>query len=152
MTQLFDRLVNFYESINWEVEKIPNETILSVTYGGENGQWVFVASTDEENGLIVMFARVPESCPKEKFNVMSEFFDRANFGMTHGAWVMDRRDGEMRYRVGVDLETMDVGSPYIKELTLYTNLTMEKYLPAIQAILRDQVTAEEAFEQVFPNS
>lgn len=150
MTKLFDQLLNFYQRINWPIEQVPNEMIISTTYGGNNGQWVFVASSDEINGIIIMFARSPEPCPPEKYPVMSEFLEISNFGMTHGAWVMDRSDGEIRYRVGVDMGDMELTNEYLRSLTLYTNLTMERYLPGLRAIIEDGKSAKEAFKIVFP--
>ena len=150
MSTLFNQLVDFYETIQWPMEQVPNETIISTTYGGKNGQWVFVASTDEPNGIVILFARAPKVCPPDKFMVMSEFLERVNFGMTHGAWVMDRSDGEIRYRVGVDMGTMPLTHTYLRSLTHYTNLTMAHYLPALQLIIQDGGSAQDAYAIVFP--
>ncbi len=151
MNKLFKQMAAFYESINWPMEQIPDNTILSITYAGKIEQWVFVASTDEDNGIVVMFARAPMSCPPEKYAVMSEFLERANFGMTHGAWVMDRRDGEIRYRLGVDMNGLGLTHDYLRDMTLYTNMTMDQYLPGLHAIIDSGASAQEAFTLVFPD-
>lgn len=146
---LFDQLVSFYQSIHWEMAQVPNETILSTTYGGKNGQWVFVASSDEPHGVITLFARFPESCPAEKYAVMTDFLNRANFGMTHGAWVMDRNDGEIRYRVGIDMSGLELTNTCLKNMTLHTNLTMERYLPGLYAVIQDGKSAKAAYDIIF---
>lgn len=150
MSGLFNQLVAFYESINWPMEQVGGDTILSITYAGESEQWVFVASTDETNGIVVMFARSPLACPPDKYEIMSEFLERANFGMTHGAWVMDRTDGEIRYRVGVDLNGLELTDESLRNLTLYTNMTMDHYLPGLHAVVEGGASAQEAFAAVFP--
>lgn len=150
MSQLFDRLLSFYEKLGWPMQQVPNNTILSVWYRGDNAQWDFIASSDESNKIITMFARVPEVCPSEKFSTMSEFLEKANFGMTHGAWVMDRRDGEIRYRVGVDVGKIEINDDFLEALTLYTNFTMNYYLEALFAIIKEGASAQEAFSIVFP--
>ena len=134
------------------MEQVPNNTILSVWYRGDTAQWDFIASSDESNKIITMFARVPEVCPPEKFSTMSEFLEKANFGMTHGAWVMDRRDGEIRYRVGVDVSKIEINDDFLEGITLYTNLTMNYYLQAIFAIIKEGVSAQQAFKIVFPEN
>ncbi|MEM6611761.1 MAG: hypothetical protein AAF652_05800 [Cyanobacteria bacterium P01_C01_bin.72] len=146
---LFDKLVSYYQSIAWQMVRVPNETIISTTYQGKNSSWVFVATSDEPRGIIVLFARYPETCSAEKYSVVSEFLERANFGMTHGAWVMDRHDGEIRYRVGVDMENMKLTNEYIQSLTTYTNMTMEYYLPGIQAILSKNFSPQQAWQMIF---
>ncbi|MEM7762054.1 MAG: hypothetical protein AAF298_28650 [Cyanobacteria bacterium P01_A01_bin.40] len=148
---LFDKLVAYYQSIAWQMVRVPNETIISTTYQGKNGSWVFVATSDEPHGIIVLFARYPETCPAEKYTVVSEFLERANFGMTHGAWVMDRHDGEIRYRVGVDMGNMELTDEYIQSLTTYTNMTMEYYLPGLEAVINQDLDVQKAWKLIFPN-
>lgn len=152
MSKLFNKLVKFYEKIGWPMKQVPNNTILAVWYRGDTAQWDFIASSDESNKIITMFARVPEVCPGEKFSTMSEFLEKANFGMTHGAWVMDRRDGEIRYRVGVDVSKIEINDDFLEGITLYTNLTMNNYLQAIFAIIKEGFSAQQAFNIVFPEN
>jgi hypothetical protein len=143
---LYDKLLEIYKDIGWEMEQNPNDSILSVTYAGNNAEWIFVATTDEPNKIVVMFARLPYVCPPEKCAELSVFIDKVNFGMSHGAWVMDRKDGEVRFRVGVDLGTMELTFEYIRSLTLYTNMTMEYYLSGIRSIIMEDKNAQEAFD------
>ncbi|RME79438.1 MAG: hypothetical protein D6784_00705, partial [Chloroflexi bacterium] len=149
MAQLFDRMVAFYQRINWPMTAVPDETILSVTYQGDRGQWVFVASVDEPRSTVTMFARAPLSCPPEKFCDLAEFIERANFGMTHGAWVVDRRDGEIRFRVGIDMTGLELTDTCLQNMTIYTNLTMDFYLPGLRALLEEGMSPEAAYNLVF---
>jgi hypothetical protein len=151
MGKQFDAIIAFYnDKMGWPMEESPENAILSVTYQGKHGQWVFVASMDEANGTITLFTRFPESCPRDRFSVMSEFLEKANFGMTHGAWVMDRSDGEIRYRLGVDINGIQLTDELLQNMTLYTNLTMDTYWMGLKSILKQECSASEAFLQVFP--
>lgn len=149
MSRLFDKLVSFYEKLGWPMQPVPNNTILAVLYRGDNAQWDFIASSDEDNQIITLFARFPEACPPEKYPTLSEFLEKANFGMAHGAWVMDRQDGEIRYRVGVDVSKLEINDAFLESLTVYTNLTMDYYLEAILAILHQGLSAQQAYNLVF---
>ena len=148
---LFSQLVDFYQDIGFPMTHAEGTTILSARYQGKNALWTFIASSDEDNRILIMFARAPEPCPPERMAEMSAFLERSNFGMTHGAWVMDRDDGEIRFRVGVDLQHLQLYDDYIRSLTLYTNGTMDHYVNGLQAIIKDQKSAKEAFRMVFPN-
>lgn len=150
MSMLFERLKAFYEVSGWPMEQVAGSTILSTTYAGERGEWVFVASTDERTDTTTLFARAPLSCPESCFDTMSELLERANFGMTHGAWVMDRTDGEIRFRVGTDLSGLELTNEHLRSLTLYTNLTMNHYLPSLKAVIEEGSTAAEAYALAFP--
>lgn len=151
MESLFERMIAGYHSKTWQMSQLNTEdTILVTEYQGYHGQWMFFASTDEVNQLIIMFARTPESCPLEKRLIMSEFIDRANFRMTHGAWLLDHRDGEMRYRLGIDMGEMELTPQYLQDVSYYVNMTMDAYLPGIRAIIAGEADAIQACHMVFP--
>jgi hypothetical protein len=151
MDSRFEQLIQFYDqTMGWPMEVDRDNQILSVRYKGNNAQWIFVASSDANSETITMFARSPEACPSSHFNTMSEFLERSNFGMTHGAWVMDRQDGEIRYRVGVDVGKLEITDAFLQGLTIYTNMTMDHYLPGIQAIIQNNCSSEQAYAIVFP--
>lgn len=147
---LFDEMAAFYQKASWPMEKIggENDTIMATNYKGTHGSWLFFAMSDEENRIIILFARAPEVCPPEKVEAVSHFLELANFKITHGAWIMDRSDGEIRYRVGVDMADMELTDNYLRDLSYYTNMTMDTYLPGLRSILKEGKSAREAFETV----
>ena len=147
-SMIFEKVSAIYANIGWEMTKVPDDNILSIIYGGQAENWTFVVTTDEANGLFVMFARAPFVCPADKMNELGLLLEKANFNITHGAWVMDRSDGEVRFRLGIDLGGIALTKAYIKNLTAYTNLTMEHYLPALRAIVDVGRSAVEAMEMV----
>ena len=147
---LFTRLVEFYKHIEWPMVQVPNETVLSTTYQGRNGQWVFVVSANDPQANVAMFSRVPQTCPPERLDAIAAFFTRINFGLLIGAWVIDTSDGEMRFRVGQDAKAIDLSIEVLQRLTLYTVMTMDHYLPAIEAVLKGEATTQQAYEIVFP--
>ncbi|MBT3219004.1 MAG: hypothetical protein HN348_07930 [Proteobacteria bacterium] len=149
MGKLFDQLVGFYEKAEWPMGQVPNEAIISTQYSGDNGQWVFVVSCDEELGTIVMFSRGPLECPPDKLGLLIEFFARVNFGMSVGAWVVDFSDGEIRFRVGLDAKVIDVSDAQLQRMTMYTVMTMDHYLPGLMALLNGEADVGQAYDLVF---
>lgn len=147
---LFEKMVAFYKKASWPMEKIGEDsnTIMATNYKGNQGNWLFFAMSDEQNKIIILFARAPEACPPEKVNALSHFFEIVNFKMTHGAWIMDRTDGEIRYRLGVDMGEMELTDDYLRDLSYYVNMTMDTYLPALRSIFNDGKSAREAFETI----
>lgn len=150
MNPLFDTLVAFYSTIDWPMSQVPGQTILSTTYSGQQQQWVFVASSDEAHQAIVMFSRAPLECPEDRIHEVLRLFNHANFAITMGAWVLDPGDGEIRFRVGIDVHDVPVTPELLRRLTLYTVMTMEHYLPGLQGLLSGELDAEEAWTRIFP--
>lgn len=152
MAELFDRLVAFYDEAGWPMVQVPNETILSTTYQGERGQWVFVSSCHEEHGTVTMFSRGPAPAPPERHDELLRLFNQVNFGLTHGAWVLDPTDGEIRFRVGADLRGGTPSDEALQRMTLFTVLTMDQAIPALEALLAGKVDAAGAFQMLFDSA
>jgi hypothetical protein len=151
MDNQFDLLLKFYEEVmGWPMDIDRTNNLMSIRYQGNQAQWVFVASNDVRSETITFFARFPEVCPSHCFNAMSEFLERSNFGMTHGAWVMDRQDGEIRYRVGMDVGSTEINDDLLRSLTTYTNMTIDYYFEGLMGIIKNNLSVEEAFSIVFP--
>lgn len=144
MGQLFDELVAFFRKMGWPVNQVPDHPILSFTYEGGTGTWVFVASVAEETRIVTMFSRAPVACPPERMPAMCEFIVRANYGMTHGNFDMDHADGEIRYRTGVDLAGYAMNHDNLVAMARYNLASMDVYLPAIQAVIQGTHTPEAA--------
>ncbi len=79
---------------------------------------------------------------------MTEFINRANFGMIIGNFELDLGDGEVRYKTSVDLEGVDIQANMLRNL-LYANvLTMDKYFTGLMRVTYGGITAEEAIREI----
>jgi hypothetical protein len=83
---------------------------------------------------------------------MVDFFNRVNFGMSHGAWILDVSDGEIRFRVGVDLAGRDITGDELGAITNYVNTVMGATLPALRALIAGSATPDSAMSMVFGSS
>lgn len=135
MTPLYDQVEAFYAKGGWPTERVPDETILSLTYQGNNAQWVFVAVVDEEAGSVTLFSRAPASCPAERRSEMLVLLNRINVGLPLGAWTLDPDDGEIRMRVGLDTMGTPLTDAWMQRATMLTLVTMDYYLPAMKAVV-----------------
>ena len=64
---------------------------------------------------------------KEYFNKVSEYLHRANYGLQNGNFEMDYRDGEVRYKVYIIFEDVDISIRMIKKSILIGMAMFIKY-------------------------
>ena len=152
MSRIFDQMMTLFSYAEWSLDVVPDTTIASVTFQSGDDNWVFVASTNEELRTMTFFARGPETCPPDRVADMLDFFNRANFGMSHGAWILDVNDGEIRYRVGVDLAGRDLTGDELGAIANYINTVMGATLPALRGLINGTATPDRAMAMVFGNS
>lgn len=148
MTPILDTVKAFFETDQWAFYQVPGQPFLFVEFQGKNGQWKGLAQVDDEHAQFVFYSISPISAPQRHVASMAEFLTRANFGMLIGNFEIDLEDGQIRFKTSIDVEGSQLDAAMVKRL-VYTNvLTMDKYLPGIQAIINDDVGPEEAIAQI----
>ncbi|WP_017663719.1 YbjN domain-containing protein [Baaleninema simplex] len=145
---LLAALVLFLTEDDWSFTRIENERAVKLRFSGDNGTWKCIGRVREEDEQLLIYSLAPLKVPPEKRPAIAELLTRANYGMVIGNFEMDYSDGEIRYKTSIDVEGSQLDNALIKQL-LYTNLLMmDKYLPAIEAVINGEQTPEEAIALV----
>jgi hypothetical protein len=147
-TSLFKTLINFFLEDDWTFTKIEGETSLKTGFRGENGQWNCYAMVKEDRQQLVFYSVYPVNIPEDKRLTIAEFITRANYGMIMGNFEMDFEDGEVRYKTSIDVEGDSLSFALIKRLIYSNVLTFDDYIPGIEAIINDNLSAKEAIIKV----
>jgi len=120
---------------------------LGIRFQGVQGEWLSVVIVREEIQEVVFYSVAPHSVPTERRADVAEFLMRANYGLAIGNFEMDFDDGEVRFRTGLDVEN-DRLSPALLKSLMYSNwVTLDRYLPGLEAVIAGQVSPANAVEQ-----
>ncbi len=100
------------------------------------------------NNGIVCLTVPPMGADENNMTQVNEFITRANYGLNHGNFELDFRDGEIRYKTslicGKEIPTFE----QIKEL-LYINIMMiERYGNGLAEVMFGMSTPEEAIRKI----
>ncbi|MBW4520180.1 MAG: YbjN domain-containing protein [Scytolyngbya sp. HA4215-MV1] len=139
---LLEQVIHFFTQDDWSFSKPQGESYLQLAFQGKNGAWTCYAQAREEKQQFVFYSVAAIKTPEDKRQPVSEFLAHANYGMIIGNFELDFNDGEIRYKTSIDVEGDRLTPALIKQL-VYTNvLTMDQYLPGIQAVLEGTAPAE----------
>ena len=145
---LRDLVIKFFQREEWQFSVTKNPDILRVACEGESLQWYCYAQIDEAEQRFAFYSVCPYQASPGKLAKMAEYTSRANYGMTIGNFELDFADGEIRYKTSMDFQDNQPTIGSISQL-VYTNiLMMERYLPGILAIVKQDVAAERAIEAI----
>ena len=87
-------------------------------------------------------------CLPEKRTAVAEFITRANYGMRVGNFEMDFNDGEVRFKISVDVDNHELTQALVSN-HVYANVwTMDRYLPGLFAVVYSDISPLEALEKV----
>jgi hypothetical protein len=145
---IFEQIINFFTQDDWEYKKIQGESTLLLAFQGKNGTWTCYAKARVQQQQFAFYSICPIDVPETKYLAVAEFIARANSGMIIGNFELDFTDGEIRYKISIDVEGASLTFPQIKRL-VYTNVTMmDEYLPGIRSVIDGDAEPKDAIAQI----
>jgi hypothetical protein len=148
---LFDEVARFFVQNNWLLHPIPQQTIFSMNFQGQHGTFECYAETIEPKKQFVFYSICPVKISEAKRSTIAEWVTRTNWHLVMGNFDLNFDQGSLRYRSSIELES-DRFNAALSELikrVAYTNvIMMDKHLPAIMAIVQENLTAIEAMNLV----
>lgn len=144
---IFQVIVSFFQEEEWTFKQLDN-SMLHLLFQGKNGQFNCYARAREAQQQFIFYSLCPVKVPQKKRKQLGEFVCRANFGMIIGNFELDFNTGEIRYKTSIDIKDSFLTEETLKQL-VYTNvLTMDQYLPGVEAVLSSKTSPEEAIAQI----
>jgi hypothetical protein len=68
--------------------------------------------------------------------------------LTIGNFEMDFTDGEIRFKTSLNVTNTELTDDLIRPVVYFNLALMDRYWPALAAVLEDRATPQQAFEQV----
>ena len=147
-SQMWDAVVEFFTKDGWYCVQTEGKPILNTTFSSDCGDFICVAKVREEQSQFVFYTGFPTKVPSEKRLAISELLTRANYGMVAGNFEMDMEDGEVFHKISIDVESDRLTSALVENMVYPSVFTMEKYFPAIMAVLYADVLPIDAISKV----
>ncbi len=104
-------------------------------YSGRNGQYDCWFQERPNEKQLMFYCRAPLNATENARMAIAEFFTLANYGMVVGNFELDLSDGEMRYKVSVDAEGIELTTGFLKNFCYTSVVSMDRYLPGIMKVL-----------------
>ena len=145
---IYDVMSEFFRDQEFTVRPVGDDPILVMNVRGEHSEWRCYAEAHEEYNRFRFFSVLQVFVPEEKRAVMAEFLTRANYGLPIGAFEMDYRDGEIRFRTSTDLTELRPTKIHIQN-TVFPNLMMvDLYYQGIMSIVYSDTTPAQAIAEI----
>lgn len=135
MGQLFDIVTRHLEADEWNYETIPDTTIARCGVKAKNASYRIIIQTLEEQLQTVVYVVYPNAVPEGMRAIIAEFATRANYGMRIGNFELDMDDGELRYKVSVDVEGSSLTERAVELMISAAVSTADRYYPGVMNVL-----------------
>ncbi|WP_137294797.1 hypothetical protein [Nocardioides dongxiaopingii] len=144
---------------DWPVTEMEDGNGYAVDVEGSAGAWSALVLADDENLVFCFYSLSPVDVPEgdeAAMQRMSEFVDRANLGLVAATFELDRDNGEVRLRTGLELATLPAEilvqdgflDAVVLDLSAANIGVMDKYLSGLVATVMSDVPVAEIVAQV----
>jgi len=104
---------------------------------------VWIASY-EDSERVVVASLYPALVPPALRDAAAEYLHRVNIGLILGGFDLDYESGAVRFRTGVDLESVTHLGPILKN-TFYSNIiSADRYFPGLAKVLEAGIAPRDA--------
>lgn len=136
-------------SRNYQVQP-PREdgsTIISLTLTGHNSSFRTFIDVKVPQDRMLVFVESPVKVPEgEKRTRVAELLMRINYTLALGNFEIDFRDGEVRYRMAIDVEGSALSLQMVETNIMVSAACLDRYFPAIMSVTYGNVEPLKAFE------
>jgi hypothetical protein len=146
MGRIYDELLKFFE--DWSFMQNDEQTFLKIPYVGNAGAWNCFAQALEEPEQLVVYSVYPANATTELRPALAELITRLNYGLIMGNFEMDYGDGEVRFKTSLDVKQTALTADLIRPVVYFNVALMDRYFPALAAVVEQRATPREAFEMV----
>lgn len=151
MARIFDGIRSFLRT-HFEAQDLEREgddDMISFRLEDEDGnEWGCLALADEQSEQAIFYSVVLETAPPEHRPEVMKFVTLANYGMQVGNFELDLEDGEVRFKTSVDVEGVELGEGLLRNMVELNILMMGLYHDGLVAVMRGQMTADEAIAEI----
>lgn len=146
--KLFAVLVSYLWEGGWRHQVLEDETGVRMTVEGRNGTWLTVVLVREEEEQVLVYSIASFLVPEARRRDMAELLTRANFNMVIGNFELGYDSGEVRFKTSLDVEGSLLDAALLERLIDVNLAMMDRYLPAVTAVLEGTASPSQATEQI----
>lgn len=143
--QTFETMLAFFKQHDFDVQVMESEQLIRLFFRGRNGSYLCFAKVVQECVIfrVVGQAAIPAAT---RINV-AELFTRANYGLLVGNFQLDFSDGEIGFKIGIDIEETEFTIAMMSNLVSNGITMMDRFTPTIMSVVYGGVTPETALQE-----
>uniref|UniRef100_A0A7S3L478 YbjN domain-containing protein n=1 Tax=Amphora coffeiformis TaxID=265554 RepID=A0A7S3L478_9STRA len=136
------------EGLTYDTHSTKEEaTVLTMFLTGKSASFKTYLEVREDQKRVFTYVESPIKVPAMKRSAAAEFLMRCNYSMALGNFEVDFRDGEVRFRNGIDVEGGVLSVEMVRQLILLSAATMDRFFGGLMQVVYGSLVPLEAFEE-----
>jgi len=147
----FETVWRFLEEDGLKPTRVDDKYIYHVSFTGQVAQFNCFAVVRPDIEQFMFYAVYPIKADDPVRPSVVEFITRANYGLRIGNFEMDYGDGEVRFKVSVDFEGVELQPRMVQTMVHAVFITSNHYIPGLMRVMYGGLTPVEAILEVERN-
>ena len=133
---ILDKVEQYLKVNGWNYG-IPSKKdgVIILGFEGTNGRWNCMLQCREDAQQIVFYSRCRVDVPEKHREEVTNFITDTNYRIAVGNYEMDREDGELNFKTGIDIQDVNITEEMIRNLMMINLATYDKMLPKLENII-----------------
>lgn len=148
MPNLINAVQNYLDAQEWKYSYNEEDNYFTMRMNLKTVDSCAVYIQMRDDDAVTVYSVFPVKVSEEHRGAVAEFIARANYGLIHGNFELDYRDGEIRYKVTTACGDIDLEESPM-DRTVNTGFCMlDRYGEGILSVLYGNVSPAEAIEKI----
>lgn len=118
----------------WWFRRDANSNVINTGANCTNADFRAFFVANEDRSVVLLYVEYSPKVPEGRRKEAADFLTRANFGLWIGNFEMDMENGEVRYKVSLDLENGTLSHEMIDNMIGAGISTADRYFPAFMSV------------------
>jgi hypothetical protein len=123
------------DNIRYQLHSKEDSELFTTYLTGKAGTYKIYVEVKEAQSRVIVYTESPVKCPAHRLSLAAEYLMRVNFSLILGNFEIDWRDGEVRYRQGVDMEGSVLSVGMVRQLVMIPSSTMDRFFPGLMDVI-----------------
>lgn len=147
MSTIRSIVTHFLDNQAWSYHHMnDNEAItFNLNVDGRNHRLVF--DIREEMSVLMLYVLHPEGVVEEKRSTIADYITRANYGLMLGNFEIDFADGDLRYKISIDVEGGELSEAIVMNMVQAALGSVNRHYSGLMAVQYGGLSAIAAYNR-----
>lgn len=142
-------LTDYLDGQNWNYTVHEDKNYVSMRMNMKSVDSCACIMSIIDETTLICYSVFPIKVPEDRREAIAEYLCRANYGLYHGNFEIDFRDGEIRYKTtGMTTEEDPIEEEVIARLINLGFAMTDRYAPGVLSVMYASESPEAAIERV----
>lgn len=133
---------------DWKFHRLPGTSSIRTGVRGDNADFNIIFSVREDVDWISLAVEYSPFVPDSKRKEAAEFITRANSGLYLGCFMLDMDEGDVRYRISIDVEGGVLTKAMVDNMMGTAINTADRYFPSFMSVCFGNAIPSAAIREV----